>query len=1091
MLERFAVSSHCARTRLDWAAEWLLEALEMGEVVVLGPTREAADDFVREVALAKGGLLGVHRFSPAQLAGVLAATRLAQEGLAPLSGLAHEALAARCAAETLESDRLGYFRPVVSTPGFPRALAATIAELRMESVETRRLESSGEPGRDLALLLEIFRSQLKTSNLADAALLFQTATEAAKASDLYRDLPLLMLDLRPATQRESLFLQALINRTEKLAITLLPEEIARSHWCSSLDLERDEILQLDQKHSQPTLSDLRSRLFGGAAESALSEDSSFTFFSAPGEERECVEIARRALDLAGDGTSFEQMAVLLRNPQTYQPYLEEAFSRSRIPVYFTRGTIRPDPAGRAFLALLSCAREGLSASRFAEYLSLGQSPHPDADGAPPVREVPWVTPGPEVQLTFKTVEPEDSGGPEKPGTVDLESPVFEGSLRTPIYWEQLLVDAAVIGGRDRWERRLRGLENELRLKQRKLDEEDNRRELLESQLQRLKYLSSFALPLIEELDGLPAAAVWADWLRTLRQLAARVLRNPQSVLETLTELELMAEVGPISLEEVEEVLSERLTHLRVEPPQDRRGEIFVGTIAEAAGRSFQIVFLPGLAEGVFPRKIFDDPLLLEEYRSRISSRLATRKSRQQDERYLLQVACSSAQECLVASYPRLDLSQGRIRVPSLYAVELIKAARGSLPDLKELEKSAAEASPARLGWPAPRNAENAIDSAEFDLAMVDPLLHEVDLDTTGRGHFLLHVNSHLARSLRARCKRWRPEWSDADGIVPTQNTDPEVLTALEQHRLNNRSYSPTALQSFAACPYRFLLYAINKLQPREELVPLERMDPLIRGSFFHDVQFRLFRRLKESGFLPLQMADETNILAIVDEVLKETAAEYEEELAPAIPRIWANELEDIRIDLRHWMRQVLKHDSQWLPLHFEFAFGIEAGEERDPASTTEPVSVFEEMQIRGSIDLIEKNMQSGKIRVTDHKTGKKPWPLPEVLGQGEVLQPVLYSLAAENLLKAPVSEGRLYYCTRRGNFYNLRVPFSDDAREKASYLLKVVDQHVRQGFFPAAPRERACLFCDYRPICGPYEELRTSRKKKNPLRMLTQIREIK
>ena len=32
----------------------------------------------------------------------------------------------------------------------------------------------------------------------------------------------------------------------------------------------------------------------------------------------------------------------------------------------------------------------------------------------------------------------------------------KGQLRAPRRWERLLVDAAVIGGRDRWRRRIRG-----------------------------------------------------------------------------------------------------------------------------------------------------------------------------------------------------------------------------------------------------------------------------------------------------------------------------------------------------------------------------------------------------------------------------------------------------------------------------------------------------------------------------------------------------------------------------------------------------------------------------------------------------------
>jgi ATP-dependent helicase/nuclease subunit B len=95
------------------------------------------------------------------------------------------------------------------------------------------------------------------------------------------------------------------------------------------------------------------------------------------------------------------MAVLLRSPEEYRANLEEAFNRAGISVHFDRGTRRPDPAGRAFCALLKCATEGLSARRFAEYLSLGQVPDAVIGGAPPVaasRGDQWVEPDSEAQL---------------------------------------------------------------------------------------------------------------------------------------------------------------------------------------------------------------------------------------------------------------------------------------------------------------------------------------------------------------------------------------------------------------------------------------------------------------------------------------------------------------------------------------------------------------------------------------------------------------------------------------------------------------------------------------------------------------------
>src|SRR5262249_6907559 len=106
-------------------------------------------------------------------------------------------------------------------------------------------------------------------------------------------------------------------------------------------------------------------------------DGSLEFFSAPGEGRECVEIARRVLKEARRGVRLDEMAIFVRSPQSYFGLLEQALRRADVPAWFDRGTRRPHPAGRAFLALLACAAEHLSAARFAEYLSLGQVPQLD------------------------------------------------------------------------------------------------------------------------------------------------------------------------------------------------------------------------------------------------------------------------------------------------------------------------------------------------------------------------------------------------------------------------------------------------------------------------------------------------------------------------------------------------------------------------------------------------------------------------------------------------------------------------------------------------------------------------------------------
>ena len=282
----------------------------------------------------------------------------------------------------------------------------------------------------------------------------------------------------------------------------------------------------------------------------------------------------------------------------------------------------------------------------------------------------------------------------------------------------------------------------------------------------------------------------------------------------------------------------------------------------------------------------------------------------------------------MASYPRIDQRLGRARVPSFYALDLLRAAYGELPDLRSLERTAGQAAP---GWPAPADPDAAIDDCEFDLAMLAPLLAPSARDVRGKARYLMHGNPHLARSLRARWARWRPSWTKDDGLVLGAGST-AALELLARELPAARSYSPTALQTYAACPYRFVLHAIHRLRPREDRTSPEQLDPLTRGSLFHETQFAFFGEVRARSLLPLHRDFESQLLDIADGALASVAGRYEEELAPAIPRIWKSEIESLRTDLRGWIRKLLEEDGGFAPSHFEFAFGLDASDpgERDP-----------------------------------------------------------------------------------------------------------------------------------------------------------------
>ncbi len=1249
--------------RLDAALEFLRGA---GPCVVIAPRKSVADELVWNLAEAGQPTSGVVRTTPAVLAGEFASIALAAEGRATVGSTAVGAVLTQAVDAALSNDELRWFRDVARLPGFAPSLQRTLEELRFAGVsaaalracaqnsgevsppvETARvverahlrllsggLQTSGgsaaqvEASDEGSVLLELaalagrYENELQRWSLADRAWIFARAIDlvtaagevgsdrtvlAARLLDPVQGIAQLWLDVPLHSVLEQEFFAA----TSGLAsdLTVITPTRDRATW-NALELSMGSGKELGGGAKNSRLKRVQRSVFasdvaGNDAEAGTAGDESFAFFSSAGEGQEAVEIARRVGALAEEGISFDEVGVFLRQTGSYVPLIEDAFTRAQIPAYFARGSSRPDPSGRAFLALLACADEGLSATRFAEFLSFDQLPL--LDSQPFVSEeqgstrsalvVPWVAPDGDQLVIKSMVEAGEAAAdvavaevferaPSRhvdPATAKTTEPVQnepeqdgvmqDGARRAPpAAWERLIVDAAVVGGADRWRRRLRGLAAELERRAREVGEDEPRSRSLKSTRKRLQDLEAVALPLVERLASLPVGASWADWLQSLEQLAVAALRFPRSVLAVLAELRPMAAVGDVSLTQVQKVLSEPLRSIEAEPPKRREGRVFVGGIEQARGRSFRVVFVPGLAEGVFPARASEDPLLLDVARLDIDRqlsgqqdrasggdaaghaganvqvdlpRLPVQSTRFHRERLLLRLAIGAASDRLIVSYPRIDVMLGRARVPSFYALDLLRAAEGRIPTLNELARRAATGGGPGARWPAPERAEDAIDDAEFDLALLHPSQQE-----PGAARFLLFANEHLKRSLHARARRWRSPFTWADGLViddaessPSESeqtsSSAKALALLENQRPHQRSFSPTALQHFSACPYRFLLQAIHRLRPKEDRAGFEQLDPLTRGSLFHDVQFLLFQRLRTESLLPVTSRNLKQVLDLGDVVLDTQAAQTYEEMAPAIERIWLAEIESLRNDLRGWLRQV-SEQPQWRPALAEMAFGLAPSDDRDAASVEEPVEVSG-FRLRGSIDLVEVSDRHRRIRVTDHKTGRAAAKSSMVVDGGKVLQPVLYGLVAEQLLQdgqldevtlglptalseeasdqsdanptsqlpeafressglpsaetaaaaITVESGRLFYCTVRGGYADVEVPLRRDARQSAEQLFETVDAHIREGFLPAAPAEGACRFCDYRIVCGPYEERRIQRKQTDRLDPLTRLRRLR
>ena len=1085
------VESAAAELRIDAARAFVEQHVGAGDVLIVAASRGAADDFARTIAAASGATIGLHRFSLTQLAARIAAPVLAADGIAPSSPLAREAVAARAAFDARSAGALPYFGPVAATPGFSRALARTLGELRAARVGAERLQALPLGGRDLAQLLYRFDEEFRAASATDRATLFEIAARVLDgAADVYREAALLLLDVAPDAETEFAFVEALVASSARHVLATVPfGDVATLERLHTLGAEPD----VREQKTETDLAMLRRHLFANTQPPVREARGDVTLFSAPGESRECVEIARRILSHAREGIPFDEMAVFLRAPERYLGLLEHALARAGVPAYFARGTRRPHPAGRAFLALLACASEQLSARRFAEYLSLAQVPA--LSDAP--RTFEFVVPDDEemsLPRTGETTPPEglrEDLESAEPSIANEEDAVVHGSLRAPWKWETLIVESAVIGGDPaRWHRRLDGLANEFRLRlaaQRRDDPESPQAARIERDLRNLNHLRAFALPVIDRLASWPASATWGEWLDRFADLAPAVLRQPDRVLRVIEHLRPMAAIGPVSLDEARAVIAERLLALEDDPPRSRFGRVFVAPPDQARGRVFRVVFVPGLAERLFPQRPHEDPMLLDkEMRVPLASGLAVQEDRARAERLLLRIAVGAATARLWLSYPRMDVTESRPRVPSFYVLDVMRAITGRIPRHETLREGAAEQGGARLGWPAPRAAAAAIDDLEHDLSVLKQLM-EVEPRSTVRGqaHYLLKLNDALRRSVTARWARGRSLWSHWDGLTRVTGMTRPMLDA---QRLSARPYSLSALQKFAACPYQFLLSAIYRLQPPDDVEPLQKLDPLTRGSIFHEAQARFFRAMQRDGRLPLTPAEVASALATLDDVVAEIARKYEEQLAPAIDRVWRDEIQDISRDLHVWVRRLANGDG-WRPEYFEYAFGLPGDQGRDPASRDEPVLVDGRFLLRGSVDLIERRSDGAAHRVTDHKTGRNRTTWKTVIGGGAILQPILYSVAVEQALGVRIASGRLSYCTSAGGFVDHEIPLNDANRRSGIEALEIIDRAVELGFLPAAPTERACTWCDFRPVCGPDQFERTRRKSPDKLGDLEALRE--
>ena len=249
-------------------------------------------------------------------------------------------------------------------------------------------------------------------------------------------------------------------------------------------------------------------------------------------------MSRRILDEAARGVPFDEMAIVVRAPESYWGPIEQALERAKVPAWFSRGTRRPGshrpglpraarlrgrrPVG-AELRRIPVARPGAAARPGDRPIGTRIRRRSSSRATRPSRRVSCPCSTCSNGWTARPgAQPGADPGAE-PALSDQCLPTERTDVRAPWRWESLLVDAAVAseagptGRAARWHRRLGGLraELELRLSELQSDEpESGRVAAVTRDLEALDDLSRFALPLVDELAGVAGAGALGRMARS-------------------------------------------------------------------------------------------------------------------------------------------------------------------------------------------------------------------------------------------------------------------------------------------------------------------------------------------------------------------------------------------------------------------------------------------------------------------------------------------------------------------------------------------------------------------------------------------------
>lgn len=614
--------------------------------------------------------------------------------------------------------------------------------------------------------------------------------------------------------------------------------------------------------------------------------------------------------------------------------------------------------------------------------------------------------------------------------------------------------------------------------------------------QELAHQSAIALAnlhrLEECLEALPEHATLGQWTEHLAELLTRlgafsdvdfsgdwlVLRRALHSLE-LIEGWLSEDLPAIGIEQFLELVELAARDQQLPGTHDEVGRVRVLSAETARGMSAAHVFLAGLSEQSLAASV-QPGLAGSEDDPQLSSQTGDALADQSEPMLLFYSLVTRATEGLTLSYPALD-DRGQQLPPSPFVTELQRC----------FPSAAIRVTTQPLGEVIATDKLPMSRSTHRQAAVARAL----DKDTSWLAGILARPESLGAGILDAvsciASRAQRNQFGEYEGLLLGEATQAALARRFDSSHL----WSPSQLESYAKCPFRFFAEQLLKLEPLEDLALTS--DAGRRGSLLHQVLATIHQQLAEqTAELPENQSWQADLAerfrrALDAEVtarplggLEQSLREIERRQINSWATPYAQQENDYRNRWSDW-------DEPPQAAYFEVRFGPDVQSSAAPSelevSTPVPFELDlgdEKIRITGQIDRIDVGRVAGVtvFNIIDYKSGREVRLKEDAVRSGRQLQLPLYALASEELLLADQQAQALsvgYWSIQGSGFEKGALELRQSEGQKLSpteqwqqlhlQLVTTVRQlvtGVRDGQFPVFNEDQDCTrWCPQSTIC--------------------------